>query len=81
MKVVIGFLGMGVTTGVDAVKAETMFKAVEDCMDKNELSWNNLVGFSVDNTSGNLGRLNSIKARVLKKNPHCYFLGCPCHIP
>ena len=40
-KVVTGFLDMGVTTGVDAAIAETMFKAVEDCMDKNELSWNN----------------------------------------
>ena len=40
----------------------------------------NCIAFSVDNTSANLGQFNSIKTRVLERNPNCYFLGRPCHI-
>ena len=40
----------------------------------------NCVGVSVDNTSVNLGKRNSILTRVLVKNPTIYFMGCPCHI-
>jgi len=38
------------------------------------------VGFSVDNTSVNMGAHNSILSRILKKNPSYHFMGCPCHI-
>ena len=40
----------------------------------------NCVGVSVDNTSVNLGKRNSILTRVLVKTPTIYFMGCPCHI-
>ena len=44
------------------------------------ISWDNCVGVSVDNTSVNLGKRNSIFTRVKEKNPAVYFMGCPCHI-
>ena len=47
-------------------------------MIKLQLPWKNCAGFSLDNTSANLGIRNSIKSRV--KNNNCYFMGCPCHI-
>ena len=27
-----------------------------------------------------MGKKNSIKCKVLVKNPDVYFVGCPCHI-
>lgn len=46
----------------------------------NGISWDNCIGISVDNTSVNLGRRNSIFTRVKEANPDVYFMGCPCHI-
>ena len=47
---------------------------------ENGVSWEHCVGVSVDNTSVNLGRRNSIFTRIREKNPATYFMGCPCHI-
>ena len=44
------------------------------------ISWDKCVGVSVDNTSVNLGKRNSIFTRVKKENPDVHFMGCPCHI-
>ncbi len=79
-RAVTRFLDMGVTQGVDAAKASTIFEAIDEVMTDNSIPWKNCIAFSVDNTSANLGQFNSIKTRVLERNPHCYFLGCPCHI-
>ena len=79
-RAVTHFLDMGVTQGVDAAKASTIFKAIDEVMTDNSIPWKNCIAFSVDNTSANLGQFNSIKTQVLEHNPHCYFLGCPCHI-
>ena len=49
-------------------------------MIKLQLPWRNCVGFSLDNTSANLGIRNSIKSTVILKNNDCYFMGCLCHI-
>ena len=34
----------------------------------------------VDNTSVNIGVRNSLKTRILQRNPAVFFNGCPCHI-
>ena len=66
-KVVAHFLDMDVITdSFDAFKSETLFQALEDCMNDTGLSWNSLIGFSVDNINANIGCLNSIKSRVLQ---------------
>ena len=46
----------------------------------NDIPWSNCVGVSVDNTSVNLGKKNSIMTRAVQQNPCTYFMGCPCHI-
>ncbi len=53
---------------------------MDDVLQGNGISWSNCVGVSVDNTSVNLGKRNSILTRVREKNPAVYFMGCPCHI-
>ena len=49
-------------------------------LESNNISWSNCVGVSVDNTSVNLGKRNSIMTRAVQQNPSTYFMGCPCHI-
>ena len=51
-----------------------------DAFTKHSISWDNCVGLGVDNTSVNMSCRNSIKTRVLEKNPAIYITGCPCHI-
>ncbi len=34
----------------------------------------------LDNTSVNIGILNSLKTRIHHKNPAVYINGCPCHL-
>ena len=60
--------------------AENIFSKMHGVMEKHEISWNNCVGVSVDNTSVNMGCNNSIKTRVLQENKAIYIMGCPCHI-
>lgn len=60
--------------------AEGIFSKMQEALDKHEISWNNCVGISLDNTSVNLGCNNSIRTRVTGVNPAGYILGCPCHI-
>ena len=60
--------------------AEGIFSKMQEALDKHEISWNNCVGISLDNTSVNMGCHNSIRTRVVGANPAAYILGCPCHI-
>ena len=71
------FLDMCSTT---ASTAEAIFNKMDEVINNNGISWHNCVGMSVDNTSVNIGRHNSIKTRVLNANDAVYFMGCPCHI-
>ena len=72
------FLDMCCTSGQNSGTVVTIFQNIDNVMIKLQLPWKNCVGFSLDNTSANLGIRNSIKSRV--KNNNCYFMGCPCHI-
>ena len=53
---------------------------MNDVLQSNDIPWNNCIGASVDNTSVNLGKRNSILTRVHQQNPTVFFMGCPCHI-
>ena len=78
--VVTRFLDMCCTSGKTCETASTIFSKIDSKMTEFDIPWSNCVGFSVDNTSVNLGAHNSILSRVLHKNTACYFMGCPCHI-
>ena len=60
--------------------AESIFTKINDVLRNFEVDWKMCVAFSVDNTSVNLGRRNSIRTRALQQNPSTYFIGCPCHM-
>ena len=70
----LGFLGR------DSATAESIFAKMDSVLQEHNIPWGNCVGVSVDNTSVNLGKRNSIYTRVLGKNPRVYFMGCPCHV-
>ena len=55
------------------------FDKLEEVFFSKSTPWCNCVAFSVDSTSVNVGKHNSIKTRLEAKNPALYTLGCPCH--
>ena len=75
-RVITQLLAMCLTS---ASTAESIYTKISDTMTKFDVRWENCVAFSVDNTSVNLGRRNSIKTRVHQQNPSTYFMGCPSH--
>ena len=79
-RVVTNFIGMCCTAGPTGGQAASIFNKIDEVLKTHKVPWGNCVGFSVDNTSTNLGKRNSIKTRVLAENQECYFLGCPFHI-
>ena len=60
--------------------AESIYSKVDDTLKQFNIDWKMCTACSVDNTSLNLGRRNSIKTHVLHENPSTYFVGCPCHM-
>ena len=60
--------------------AEGIFTTMQDALSKHGIPWMNCVGFGLDNTSVNMGCSNSIKTRIVQKNPAVYVMGCQCHI-
>lgn len=76
----IKFYDMCMTTGEHAGMAKTIFAAINDKLEKDNIPWTNCVAVGVDNTNTNIGSRNSIKSRVLSYNPATYFNGCPCHL-
>ena len=74
------FLDMCLTRGTDAGTAVKIFKSMEDALISRNIPWENCIGLSVDNTSVNVGRHNSLKSRALQRNGSIYVMGCPCHI-
>lgn len=74
------FLDLCLTTGEDAGKAKSIFDKIDDTLKELNIPWDHCTSFGVDNTNTNIGARNSLKTRVLEKNPAVYFVGCPCHI-
>ena len=79
-RTVTWFLDMCCTSGTECGLASTIFNQIDIKMAEHAIPWSNCVGFSVDNTSVNMGAHNSILSHALGKNPLCYFMGCSCHI-
>ncbi|CAB3996169.1 PREDICTED: uncharacterized protein LOC100641058 [Paramuricea clavata] len=63
-----------------ASTAQAIYDKMNEVLNKHDIPWDYCVGMSVDNTSVNVGRHNSIKTRVEDANDTVYFMGCPCHI-
>lgn len=76
----IKFLDMCLTTGTGSATAAKIFDAMNGALQSRGIAWANCVGLSVDNTSVNMGKHNSIRTRANQKNPSVYMMECPCHI-
>lgn len=66
-----------------AATAEAIYSVVDGKLAKlldTDNPWKLCTSVGVDNTSVNIGIHNSLKSRVLQRNPAVYFSGCPCHI-
>jgi hypothetical protein len=63
-----------------ASTAQAIYDKINEVLNKHGIPWDFCVGMSVDNTSVNIGRHNSIKTRVKDANDTVYFMGSPCHI-
>ena len=68
------------TAGQSSGTTETIFSKTEPIIDYLEVPWENCVGFSLDNTSANMGIRNSVKSWIIAKNETWYIIGCPYHI-
>ena len=79
-KMEIKLYDMCITSGEDCSKAETLFNAIDSAFVTDELSWKQCVSVGLDNTNVNMGNRNSVKSRVLQKNPCCFIAGCNCHL-
>ena len=74
------FCHMCVTTGEDCSKAYSLFDAINNSFLSDNVDWDNAVGIGLDNTNSNMGNNNSLKSRILEKNPYCFVAGCNCHL-
>ena len=74
------FFDMCPTTGEDGCKSETFFNAIDSALGHDGISWDKCVNMEVDNTNSNTGEHNSLKSRILAKNPCCFIPGCSCHL-
>ena len=79
-RVMAKFLDMNLIEGSTSGTAATIFQHVDALFHKYEISWNSVTGLGVDNTNVNIGARDSIKSRVLAKQPNVVFAGCPCHM-
>jgi hypothetical protein len=68
------------TSGTGSATAASIFEALDGAPQTREIPWVNSVCLSVDNTSVNMGKHNSLKTRATQKNPSIYTMGCPSHI-
>ena len=78
-RVMTKFLDMNLIEGSTSGTAATIFQHVDSLFQKYEISWNSVTGLGVDNTNVNIGARDSIKSRVLAKQPNVVVAGCPCH--
>jgi hypothetical protein len=65
--------------GFERGTAEGLFNAVEQSFAANGLSFNNLLGYASDHANAVFGDHNSLKSRLLEKQPTMVTMGCVPH--
>lgn len=71
------FNDMFVTTGEHC---EVLFQAIDDNFLRDSIDWSYVIAVGLDSTATNMGCNNSIKTRILEKNPDAFIAGCNCHL-
>ena len=75
------FVDMNLLEGPNASTAEFMFKSVDELFNEHSISWDTVTAIGVDNTNANIGAHNSIKSRVLERNPNVFCVRMPLPYP
>ena len=78
-RIVTRLLDMYLTTGTSSVNAANIFTAINNALESQGIPWVNCVSLSVDNTSVNMGKYNSIRSRAILKNSSLYMMKCSYH--
>ena len=78
-------LGRAVTRFLDipvcnTATAENLFHTISTTMEKEQLSWENVVHFASDTANVMVRARNSVLSRLLEKQPNIFSLGCLCHL-
>lgn len=60
--------------------AEGIFAAIEECLKKNKVDMQMMIGFGADNCSVMMGKYNSVKTRLEATVKHIFVFGCCCHL-
>ena len=60
--------------------AQTLFAAVESAFIEDGIPFDNLLGFASDGANAMLGRHNSVKTRLMEKQPNLFVIHCICHV-
>ena len=74
------FYDMCVTTGEYCGTAEILLQAINNNFIRDSIDWQNVIAVGLDNTNVSMGCNNSIKTRVLEKNPNSFIVGCNYHL-
>ena len=60
--------------------AQTLITAVESAFMKDAVPFDNLLGFASDGVNAMLGCHNSVKTRLVAKQPNLFVMHCICHV-
>ena len=79
-RVMTKFFDINLIEGRTSGTAATIFENVDAVFNNHAIQWSSVTGLGVDNTNVNIGEHDSIKSRVLEKEPGIVVVGCPCHM-
>ena len=71
---------MCATSWEHCLKASTLFEARDGTLTEDELDWNKIVSFGLDNTNAIIDNNNTVKSRILEKNASCFIAGYNYHL-
>jgi hypothetical protein len=60
---------------VSDASAKSLFNSIKLLLDSNNIPYNNLIGFGVDNASVMIGNLGEVKAKLQEIPPHIKDVG------
>ena len=60
--------------------AQTLFVAVESVFREDAIPFDNLLGFASDGANAMLGCHNSVKTKLVAKQPNLFVMYCICHV-
>ena len=66
--------------GEHSATAESIFAAVKNNFDLDNIPFQNCVSLTVDNGSTMVGKRNSLASCFKDKNSEIFISGCPCHL-